>query len=62
MACFKASVDHGDDLLEYLVAAYISFIGDMIKLMIKKGIEVVILVLTYAKNLYSPQASLSQTT
>lgn len=42
--------------------AYLSCIGDMIKLMMEKGIEVAISVLTEAKNSYFPHASPSQIT
>lgn len=62
MECFNAFEDHEDELLEYATAAFISCISDIINLIIKKGIEAIVLVLTEAKNSYGPFISLSQTT
>lgn len=54
MEHFKALKGHADKLSEYTVMAYVLCIGAMIKLMIKKGIEVVVLVLIEMKNSYGP--------
>lgn len=59
MENFKASENHKDELSEYAITAYISCIGDMIKLMIEKGIEEAILVMTKVKNSYGCHASSS---
>lgn len=50
---FKTSTDHDDELSDYTAMAYIPCIGDMIRLMTKKGTEAAIPVLTKAKNSYS---------
>lgn len=41
--------------------AYVAYTGGMIKLMIERGIEVAISVLTKVENSYAPPVSLSQT-
>lgn len=58
---FKAFMDHNNKLLEYVAAAYVLYVGDIIKLMTVKGIKVTILVLIELKNSYSPPTSPSQT-
>lgn len=62
MKHFKASADHDTELVKYAIVAYVKCISNMIKLMIEMGIEAAVLVLTEAKNLYGPPASLSRTT
>lgn len=57
MEHFKASEDHEDKLSKYATMAYISCIGEMIKLMTKKGIGATVLVLIEAKNSYGPLPS-----
>lgn len=54
---FRASIDYDTKLSKYVAAAYIECIGNMIRLMIERGIKAVVLVLTKGKNLYDPTTS-----
>lgn len=54
---FRAFMDYNAELLEYVVMADIKCLGDMLKLMTKRGIEAAIPVLAKAKKSYSPPTS-----
>lgn len=54
---FRASTNHNLELLEYVDAAYIECIDDMIKIIIDKEIEVAISILKEVKNSNGPLTS-----
>lgn len=61
MEHFKDSANYQDKLKEYATMTYITCINAMIKLIVEKGVKVVILILTEARNSYRAPATSAQT-
>lgn len=54
---FKASMNHDAGLREYAAVAFAECIGNIIKLMTKRGVEAAVLILTQARRSYGAPTS-----
>lgn len=62
MECFKHSKDYAKELEDYGASLYIIFLDNMIELLVKKGIEAIILVILNIKKSFAPLEAPSKAT